>query len=209
MRSTRQRTAATTGCALAALAFATLIPWPGMAQTAKPVITRSWTSTRQTSVGVNATTTAKPVIVRNLDGADRQTILTNFWTHMSGGLGDGGGGCGSGFAIPDGGVLVIELISVKMITSSAGQGAYVAIGATKSGSLGTQESEVSAIHLGLQPQGQHYAGPSATAYHYVAVQPVRLRLTKDDWLCESLYGGTGGATGSVHFSYFGYILPAP
>ncbi len=189
------------------LAVTALMSGPCIAQTGKPTVTRSWPITSQTklqSSTTSGTSTVKPVITRDIDNPVRQTVLTNWYSHMVG-LSDGGAGCGTGWAIPDGSRIIIEAISVKIVSPSPLNGPYVAIGTSKSPSLGLDESSSAALHIALQPQGLHYQTSTTNAYHYVAVVPVRLQVLKDDWLCDAAYVGPGFVSASAHISYFGYI----
>ncbi len=193
--------------AAAAIMIVVLLSGLALSQTANSNITRSWPVVGQTNAAstttATTTTTTKPAIVRDIDNPVRQTLM-NFWTTFTG-LGDGSGGCGTGWSTPDGSRIVIELISIKFVSPVPLNGPYVAIGTNKTGTLGYNEPSSAAIEIASQPQGLHYQTSTSNSYHYVAVQPVHLQVLKDDWLCENIYVGPDFVNGSLHISYFGYV----
>ena len=194
---------------LMTLAFA---PLAEQTQSGGTEVIHSWEAGR---VEATKTTTEaddskiKLTIIRDVDNPDRLTPLVNFYSQISGNLGDGSGGCGRGWGLDEGARIIIEQVSEKVVSATQlTSSAYVAVAVTTSDppNLGDDESEVSAIHIPLQPQGQHYP----TNYHYLGAQAVRLQiLSNDDWLCERTYPGPGFDTGTAHFSFFGYYVPAP
>lgn len=230
MQNIRRRLFGASGTVIAAALVAAIAAWPGLAQEGKTVITRSWDTdapapasepapfgarTAARPSAVSATAVVRPAITRDVDGPDRQPRLkdNNFWSHFNG-LYDGGTGCGKGFAgLVAGGRMIIELVSVKIVSPTPLQGPYIALGTSATGTLGVDESSAGAIFIALQPQGKHahLSGSSVTAdyYHYVGTQAVRLRVDSTDWLCESIYTGSAFVSAEAHVSYFGYQLDPP